>query len=227
MLERFAAAGHPAVSFDAPGHGARGSGDRREFARHVLAAFRRRMWPLLGRTTLEALRVLDWLGGEVGRERRLPRRRLLDGRRRRRRARRDRPAGPPGRRDRLDPGLVAPGDARAPGPRAPRRSGRGRRLRRAGSPTSSTRCATSTATAASSRSTSSSAPRTATSRWPTRAPSPTPSPPSIRRPPRGRDQRPSGPRPRRRQRPGGQGRRLRVPRRPGLKSGGRESNPRH
>jgi hypothetical protein len=26
MLERFAAAGHPAASFDAPGHGARGSG---------------------------------------------------------------------------------------------------------------------------------------------------------------------------------------------------------
>jgi len=64
MLERFAAAGHPAASFDAPGHGARGSGDRWEFAESVLAAFRRRMWPLLGRTTLEALRVLDWLGGE-------------------------------------------------------------------------------------------------------------------------------------------------------------------
>jgi dienelactone hydrolase len=65
MLERFAAAGHPAASFDAPGHGARGSGDRQEFARRVLAAFRQRMWPLLGRTTLEALRVLDWLGGEL------------------------------------------------------------------------------------------------------------------------------------------------------------------
>jgi dienelactone hydrolase len=65
MLERFAAAGHPAVSFDAPDHGARGSGDRMEFARHVLAAFRQRMWPLLGRTTLEALRVLDWLAAEV------------------------------------------------------------------------------------------------------------------------------------------------------------------
>ena len=65
MLERFAAAGHPAASFDAPDHGARGSGDRWEFARHVLAAFRQRMWPLLGRTTLEALRVLDWLAAEV------------------------------------------------------------------------------------------------------------------------------------------------------------------
>jgi dienelactone hydrolase len=65
MLARFASAGHPAASFDAPGHGARGSGDRQEFARHVLAAFRRRMWPLLGQTTLEALRVLDWLGEEA------------------------------------------------------------------------------------------------------------------------------------------------------------------
>jgi dienelactone hydrolase len=65
MLERFAAAGHPAVSFDPPGHGARGSGDRWAFANSVLAAFRQRMWPLLGRTTLEALRVLDWLAGEV------------------------------------------------------------------------------------------------------------------------------------------------------------------
>ncbi|MFT3865512.1 MAG: hypothetical protein QM729_14680 [Solirubrobacterales bacterium] len=65
MLERFAAAGHPAASFDAPGHGARGHGDRWEFAESVLAAFRRRMWPLLGQTTLEALRVLDWLAGEA------------------------------------------------------------------------------------------------------------------------------------------------------------------
>jgi enterochelin esterase-like enzyme len=27
----------------------------------VLASFRRRMWPLLGRSTLECLRVLDWI----------------------------------------------------------------------------------------------------------------------------------------------------------------------
>ena len=65
MLERFAAAGHPAISFDAPGHGARGSGDRWEFANSVLASFRQKMWPLLGLTTLEALRVLDWLAEEM------------------------------------------------------------------------------------------------------------------------------------------------------------------
>jgi pimeloyl-ACP methyl ester carboxylesterase len=65
-LERFAAAGHAAVSFDAPGHGARGGGgDPREVAREVLGAFRRKMWPLLGATTLESLRVLDWAAAEV------------------------------------------------------------------------------------------------------------------------------------------------------------------
>jgi dienelactone hydrolase len=64
-IERFAAAGHPAVSFDAPGHGARASGDPHEFSREVLASFRRRMWPLLGRTTVEAMRVLDWAAREV------------------------------------------------------------------------------------------------------------------------------------------------------------------
>src|ERR1700712_4204248 len=60
MLERFAAAGHPAVSFDAVGHGDRGSGDPWTFAGEVLAAFRLYMWPILGQTTLDAMRVLSW-----------------------------------------------------------------------------------------------------------------------------------------------------------------------
>jgi uncharacterized protein len=64
-LERLAAAGHAAVTFDAPGHGARADGDPREFATQVLASFRQRMWPLLGLTTLEAMRVLDWAAAEV------------------------------------------------------------------------------------------------------------------------------------------------------------------
>lgn len=66
MLERFAAAGHPAVSFDAVLHGSRGSGDPWEFAASVLAAFRRRMWPILGLTTLEAMRVLTWAQEHTG-----------------------------------------------------------------------------------------------------------------------------------------------------------------
>lgn len=66
MLERFAAAGHPAVSFDAVLHGSRGSGDPWEFAASVLAAFRARMWPILGLTTLEAMRVLTWAQERTG-----------------------------------------------------------------------------------------------------------------------------------------------------------------
>lgn len=67
MLERFAAAGHPAVSFAPVLHGARGSGDPWAFATEVLAAFRRRMWPILGQTTLEAMRVLTWAQEQSGR----------------------------------------------------------------------------------------------------------------------------------------------------------------
>lgn len=66
MLERFAAAGHPAVSFDAVGHGSRGAGDPWAFAAGVLGAYRRRMWPLLGQTTLEAMRVLTWAQERTG-----------------------------------------------------------------------------------------------------------------------------------------------------------------
>ncbi len=60
MLHRLAGFGYAAVSFDAPEHGSRSTGDPWAFATDLLGAFRRRMWPLLGLTTLEALRVLDW-----------------------------------------------------------------------------------------------------------------------------------------------------------------------
>ncbi|MGZ4269818.1 MAG: alpha/beta hydrolase family protein [Solirubrobacteraceae bacterium] len=66
MLELLAARGMPAVSFDAPGHGERAEGDSWAFAARTLAAFRARMWPLLGETTLEALKVLDWAIAETG-----------------------------------------------------------------------------------------------------------------------------------------------------------------
>lgn len=67
MLERLAAAGHPAVGFDPVLHGARGAGDPWAMATQVLGEFRRRMWPILGQTTLEAMRVLSWAQEATGR----------------------------------------------------------------------------------------------------------------------------------------------------------------
>jgi uncharacterized protein len=67
MLTRLADRGLLAVSFDPPGHGRRGNGrDPMELGREVLGAFRRRMWPLAGRSVLEALRVLDWADQKFG-----------------------------------------------------------------------------------------------------------------------------------------------------------------
>ena len=66
MLELLAGLSMPAVSFEAPRHGTRGEGDTWAFAAHTLAAFRARMWPLLGETTLEALTVVDWALAQTG-----------------------------------------------------------------------------------------------------------------------------------------------------------------
>jgi len=61
MLDRLADRGLVAVSFDPPGHGRRGTVSPWDLVQQVLGSFRRRMWPLLGQTTLECLRVLDWI----------------------------------------------------------------------------------------------------------------------------------------------------------------------
>jgi len=67
MLTQLADRGLLAVSFDPPGHGCRSDGrDPLELGREVLGAFRRRMWPLAGRTVLESLRVLDWADQQFG-----------------------------------------------------------------------------------------------------------------------------------------------------------------
>lgn len=60
-MTRLAERGHPVVSFDPPEHGRRATAaDARAFATEVLTAYRSRMWPLLGRATLESMRVLTW-----------------------------------------------------------------------------------------------------------------------------------------------------------------------
>jgi len=59
-LLRMARAGVTAVSFDAWQHGGRTEEPREQLTRRALAQFRRNVWPILGHTTLDAVRVLDW-----------------------------------------------------------------------------------------------------------------------------------------------------------------------
>ena len=60
VLEELANAGFLAVSFDAWQHGERGTESGDEILGRVFGNFRRYMWPILGQTTLDALRVIDW-----------------------------------------------------------------------------------------------------------------------------------------------------------------------
>lgn len=59
-LLRLARAGVTAVSFDAWQHGGRTDEPAEQLMRRGLAQFRRNVWPILGHTTLDAVRVLDW-----------------------------------------------------------------------------------------------------------------------------------------------------------------------
>jgi dienelactone hydrolase len=59
-LEDLAAAGFVALSFDAWQHGERGTEAPQELVTRVFSNFRRLMWPILGQTTLDTLRVIDW-----------------------------------------------------------------------------------------------------------------------------------------------------------------------
>lgn len=60
QLARLADVGFTAISFDPYRLGERGDGDDRLVMESVFAHFRRHMWPILGHTTLDAVRVLDW-----------------------------------------------------------------------------------------------------------------------------------------------------------------------
>jgi uncharacterized protein len=67
MLARLGERELLAASFDPPGHGRRSAGEEPwELAQEVLGVFRRRMWPLAGRSVLESLRVLDWVDEHFG-----------------------------------------------------------------------------------------------------------------------------------------------------------------
>ena len=59
-LRDLAAAGFVALSLDPWQHGERGTESRTEIRERVFGNFRRSMWPILGQTTLDLLRVIDW-----------------------------------------------------------------------------------------------------------------------------------------------------------------------
>lgn len=63
LLESLAGAGFHAVSLDPWQHGERGSESADEIRARVFTGFRRHMWPILGQTTLDCLRVIDHFGG--------------------------------------------------------------------------------------------------------------------------------------------------------------------
>ena len=66
-LQELAAAGFVAVSFDPWQHGERGTGESAEqlFTRGM-GNFPREVWPILGQSALDTLRVIDWAIAELG-----------------------------------------------------------------------------------------------------------------------------------------------------------------
>ncbi len=59
-LQDLAAAGFVALSLDPWQHGERGSESQMELWTRVFGNFRRHMWPILGQTSLDLLRIIDW-----------------------------------------------------------------------------------------------------------------------------------------------------------------------
>jgi dienelactone hydrolase len=66
FLDDLAGAGFVAVSFDLWQHGERGTEPPEEIRARVFGAYRRFKWPILGQTTLDALRVIDWAFDSLG-----------------------------------------------------------------------------------------------------------------------------------------------------------------
>ncbi|MEU8319407.1 prolyl oligopeptidase family serine peptidase [Nonomuraea sp. NPDC048881] len=65
-MRELAELGMIAVSLDPWRHGRRGGESAAQLTERVLGDFRQEMWPLLGRTTVECVRVLDWAAAELG-----------------------------------------------------------------------------------------------------------------------------------------------------------------
>jgi pimeloyl-ACP methyl ester carboxylesterase len=63
VLEALAGAGFRAVSLDPWQHGERGTESADQIRERVFTDFRRHMWPIIGQTTLDCLRVIDHFGG--------------------------------------------------------------------------------------------------------------------------------------------------------------------
>jgi dienelactone hydrolase len=66
FLGELAEAGFVAVSFDPWQHGERGSESPDQIRQRVFGAYRRHKWPILGLSTLDALRVIDWATDTLG-----------------------------------------------------------------------------------------------------------------------------------------------------------------
>jgi uncharacterized protein len=67
VLHRLADAGYLAISLDPWQHGERGDETPDQILARVFADFRDQMWPILGRTTLDAQRVIDWAVTDLAR----------------------------------------------------------------------------------------------------------------------------------------------------------------
>jgi dienelactone hydrolase len=65
FLEDLAAAGWVAISFDLWQHGQRGGESAEQIRNRVFGSYRRYKWPILGQTTVDALRVIDWAADEL------------------------------------------------------------------------------------------------------------------------------------------------------------------
>jgi uncharacterized protein len=66
FLQELAGAGSVAVSLDPWQHGERATESPEQLGDRVFGDFRRHMWPILGQTTLDSLRVLDWAMTKFG-----------------------------------------------------------------------------------------------------------------------------------------------------------------